>query len=39
MDNLGETRAKLDYDEKRGIIHVTLNFAGEKKVPEKKRVF
>jgi len=39
MDNLGETRAKLTYDEARGIIHVTLSFAGEKKEPEKKRVF
>jgi len=39
MDNLGETRAKLTFDEGRGIIHVLLTFAGEKKEPEKKKVF
>jgi outer membrane protein assembly factor BamA len=39
MDNLGETRAKLETDEARGLIHVTLLFAGEKKEPEKKRPF
>ncbi|HEU0122316.1 MAG TPA: POTRA domain-containing protein [Bryobacteraceae bacterium] len=39
MDNLGETKAKLDYDEAKGLIHVTLQFAGEKKEPEKKRQF
>ncbi|MFN0101558.1 MAG: POTRA domain-containing protein [Bryobacteraceae bacterium] len=39
MDNLGETRSKLDVDEGRGTIHVTLIFSGEKKEPEKKRVF
>ncbi len=39
LDNLGDTKAQLTYDEPRGIIHVTLNFAGEKKEPEKKRPF
>ena len=39
MDNLGETRAKLTFDEARAVIHVSLTFAGEKKAPEKKRVF
>ena len=39
MDNLGETRAKLEFDEARGIIHVALAFEGEKRAPEKKRVF
>ncbi len=39
MDNLGETRAKLTFDDARAIIHVALTFAGEKKQPEKKRVF
>ncbi|MBI2687091.1 MAG: hypothetical protein HYX27_12310 [Acidobacteria bacterium] len=39
MDNLGETKSKVDFDERRGIINVTLLFAGEKKDPEKKRPF
>lgn len=39
MDNLGETRAKLDYDETRSLIHVTLTFAGEKREPARKRPF
>lgn len=39
LDNLGETRAKLDYDEARGVIDVTVTFAGEKREPEKKRPF
>lgn len=39
MDNLGETKAMLAFDEDRSIIHVTLQFAGDKKVPEKKPVF
>ena len=39
MDNLGETRATLVYDEARGVINVTLTFAGEKKEPAKKKVF
>jgi hypothetical protein len=39
LDNLGETKAQLTYDEPRGIIHVTLNFAGAKREPEKKRPF
>jgi outer membrane protein assembly factor BamA len=38
LDNLGETRARLDYDEQRHIIHVALEFAGEKK-QERKRPF
>ncbi len=39
LDNLGDTKAQFTYDEPRGIIHITLNFAGEKKDPEKKRPF
>jgi len=39
MDNLGETKAKLDVDERQGVVGVTLIFAGEKKEPAKKRVF
>jgi outer membrane protein insertion porin family len=39
MDNLGETRATLAYDEARGVINVTLTFAGEKKEPAKKKPF
>jgi outer membrane protein insertion porin family len=40
LDNLGDTKALFTYDEPRGIIHVTLNFAGEKKQPDKpKRPF
>lgn len=39
LDNLGETKAALTYDEARQVIHVTLNFAGEKREPEKKRPF
>jgi len=39
MDNLGDTRASLNYDEPRGIINVTLTFEAEKKAPQKKRPF
>jgi outer membrane protein insertion porin family len=38
LDNLGETKARLNYDEQKHIIHVTLEFAGEKK-QERKRPF
>lgn len=39
FDNLGETKAKLDLDEANALVHVTLQFAGQKKEPEKKRPF
>lgn len=39
LDNLGETKARLNYEEGRKLIHVTLEFAAPKVEPKPKRPF